>query len=399
LITGYITVYMNNANVSGPIPFSETQTLLLYAPSCNRFDFTVKKFGCQVNPVFSDNNPPCQMNITITIDSIARSEGEIEIVVPIIRSPHPDDCNPPGGCKATSMWLDVYQVYDRAAFTSKIIVSYTKKTLLNADVYQYNAYSHASKIYTNADEITEYGDKGILDPSSVSYLSLFINGVLQPQINYNAAAGLLTLDTIDAAIATAPLLIRFITLKDRNSNLLEGVIYQYNTVSNGVKREYTNADELTMYGDKGILNPNDVSFYNVYINGVLQPKTNYDLTEGLLVLKTLDVPLAGAPIIAEFVTVKDPVSGKPLKAELSQYNALAANKSIYTNQDELTEYGQDGIPNPELTSYQNLSINGVIQPDVNYSASTGLITLKTEDIPIAEAPIYLQSVYFYQQIC
>jgi len=395
LVKGYITVNINNVQVSSPIPFSETQTLSLYAPCCNRFIFTVEKFNCHVIPVFGDGVTTWKLNIAITIDSIARAEGEIEIIVPVLYHRHPDKNELIANYNLNKMWLDVYQVYDRAAFTSVINIPYTK-TLIKADVYQYNAYSHVSKIYTNADEIPEYGNKGILDPNSVSYLNLFINGVMQSQINYTVTAGMLTLNTSDISIDMAPVLIRFITLKDKNGNLLKGEIYQYNTVSNGIKREFTNADELTMYGNEGILNPNDVSFYNVYINGVLQPKTNYDLTEGLLVLKTLDVPLAGAPIIVEFVTVKD-LSGRLLMAMLSQYNTLAASKMIYTNQDELMEYGHEGIPNPEITSYQNLNINGVIQPSVNYTVSAGLLTLNTVDTSINGAPIYLQSVYLYQQ--
>lgn len=395
LVKGFITVYINNVQVSSPIPFSETQTLSLYAPCCNHFVFTVKKFSCHASPVFSDGRTTWKLNITIPIDSIARAEGEIEIIVPLIHHLYPAESELPANCSMNKVWLDVCQVYDRTAFTSVISIPYTK-TLLRANVYQYNAYSHVSKIYTNADEITEYGNKGILDPNSVSYLNMFINGVMQPQVNYTVTAGMLTLNTSDISINKAPVLIQFITLKDKNGNLLKGEVYQYNTVSNGVKREYTNADELTMYGNKGILNPNDVSFYNAYINGVLQPEINYDLTEGLFVLKTLDVPLTGAPIIVEFVTVKD-LGGRPLLSELSQYNTLAANKKIYTNQDELTAYGHDGIPNPELTSYQNLGINGVYQPSVNYTVNTGLLTLNTDDTPMNGAPIYLQSVYLYQQ--
>ena len=394
-IHGYVTVYINNRKASSPIPFNETQTLTLYAPSCDHLIFTVRKFDCQADPVLTDDKTTYKLNIIITIDSIARTVGEIEIIVPVIHFPSNSAENKlTVGDAGDNMWLDVYKIYDRIAFTSEITVPYTR-TLLTGEVYQYNAYAHGLKIYTNGDEIVEYGDRGILDPDSVSYLSLFTNGVLQPPINYSVTAGMLTLDTNNVPISTAPVLIRFITLKDKEGNLLNGEIYQYNTVSDGIKRTYTNADELTIYGNQGILNPNHVSFYNVYISGVLQPIINYDLAEGLLVLKTFAVPLAGSPIIVEFVTVKDPASGNPLMALLSQYNTLATNKKTYTNQDELTVYGQNGIPNPELSSYQNLCINGVIQPSINYTVSTGLLTLKTEDPPLQGVPIYLQSVSFY----
>lgn len=400
LITGYLTIYINDASFIGPIPFSETQTLKLYAPDCSHFSFTVRKFCCRTVPWIFGTGASSRPEITVTIETTARSEGEIEIVVPVIRFHNPaENCLLPPESSGTHMWLDVDQVYDRSVFTTQIVIPPCVQTLLKADVYQFNAYAHASDIYTDADEIPQYGSQSILAPDSVSYLSVFINGVLQPPVNYDITAGKLTLDTNDTPIGTAPLLIRYIRLRDQNGSLLKGETYQYNAVSDGVKTVYTNADELTMYGSQGILNPASVSFYNVYINGELQPKTNYELSEGLLILKTVNVPIAGAPIIAEFITVKDPVSGNPVKAILSQYNTQSAGKNTYTNQDELTEYGSSGIPNPAATSYQNLGINGVIQPSVNYSVNTGIITINTVDIPITGAPIYLQSVYFYSSEC
>ena len=53
-------------------------------------------------------------------------------------------------------------------------------------------------------------------------------------------------------------------------------VYHYNTLSDGEKKVYTNEDELKEYGDRGILDPDSVSYYSLYINGVLQPKVNYE---------------------------------------------------------------------------------------------------------------------------
>ena len=80
--------------------------------------------------------------------------------------------------------------------------------------------------------------------------------------------------------------------------------YEYNAISDGNKTVYTNEDELKEYGDRGILNPNDVSFINLFINGVLQPKVLYEVQEGMLLLKSTDVPPKGAPITLQFVTIK-----------------------------------------------------------------------------------------------
>lgn len=58
-------------------------------------------------------------------------------------------------------------------------------------------------------------------------------------------------------------------------------------------------------------------------------------------------------------------------------------------------YGNKGILNPELSSYQNLYVNGVLQPHVNYTVQTGMLTLQTEDTPLKGAPIVLQFVSLY----
>lgn len=87
-------------------------------------------------------------------------------------------------------------------------------------------------------------------------------------------------------------------------HILQVDTYEYNVISDGNKTVYTNEDELKEYGDRGILNPNDVSFINLFINGVLQPKVLYEVQEGMLLLKSTDVPPKGAPITLQFVTIK-----------------------------------------------------------------------------------------------
>jgi len=88
-------------------------------------------------------------------------------------------------------------------------------------------------------------------------------------------------------------------------NLLKADVYQYNALSNGKKRIFTNEDELTQYGNRGILDPTKVSYFNLFINGALQPKINYEIKKGLLTLKTPDIPLDGVYIIIVFVTFAD----------------------------------------------------------------------------------------------
>ncbi|HZX21575.1 MAG TPA: DUF4183 domain-containing protein, partial [Clostridia bacterium] len=92
---------------------------------------------------------------------------------------------------------------------------------------------------------------------------------------------------------------------NRNGEIIKVENYQYNTVSDGVKKEFTNDDELIMYGDRGIPDPNNVSLFNLYINGVLQPKTNYIVEPGLLTLTVTESPIKGAPIILEYLILKE----------------------------------------------------------------------------------------------
>lgn len=86
-------------------------------------------------------------------------------------------------------------------------------------------------------------------------------------------------------------------------NIAKVDTYQYNALSDGIKSVYTNADELTEYGDRGILDPSTVSYINLFINGVLQPPNTYTVTEGTLTLQTTDIPLRGTPIMLQFITV------------------------------------------------------------------------------------------------
>ena len=89
-----------------------------------------------------------------------------------------------------------------------------------------------------------------------------------------------------------------------NNGIIDIEGCQYNTVSDGDKKEFTNDDEILMYGNKGIPDPNDVSLFNLYVNGVLQPKTNYMVKQGLLTLTTTAPPIEGAPIILEYLIMK-----------------------------------------------------------------------------------------------
>ncbi|WP_224768220.1 DUF4183 domain-containing protein [Metabacillus idriensis] len=79
--------------------------------------------------------------------------------------------------------------------------------------------------------------------------------------------------------------------------------YEFYALSNGYKRIFHDIDGLKGYGLQKILDPHDVSYVNLFINGVLQPKVNYDIAKGKILIKTQDIPIKGTPIILQMVKV------------------------------------------------------------------------------------------------
>jgi len=375
LIEGYVAVSTDGINMSAPIPFCIIETINIFAPQGAILSFTVKNFSCCAIPVFVKSQKiDEQICILINIDSVVKSKANVNILIPELDS----TCS-----VINEVCVNVDRIYDSRCFNSKKTFFAYKIAFLKAEVYQYNTLSDGKKkTYTNEDELKEYGDKGILSPDEVSYYNLFVNGVLQPQINYVLKKGLLELTTVDVPIKGAPVIITFITFVSKNNRIIDVTNYQYNTISDGIKRMFTNDDELKTYGDKGIPDPNQVSYFNLYINGVLQPKTNYVVKRGLLKLTTMDIPLKGALIILESLIIKDS-NNQLLRAESYQYYTYSDGEKIYTSK---------GILSPEQSSYQNLFVNGVIQPDVNYMVKNNYLILGTENKPLPGSPISLQYI-------
>ncbi len=75
------------------------------------------------------------------------------------------------------------------------------------------------------------------------------------------------------------------------------IVYEYYTISTGRTAIYRDKDGLCDLGQQKILDPCEVSYVNLFINGVLQPHENYNVCEGEIRLLTEDIPIAGAPII------------------------------------------------------------------------------------------------------
>lgn len=113
--------------------------------------------------------------------------------------------------------VSVPKVYDwvRSSPTINIRVPFqcTNKGIAKVDTYQYYTSSDGIKsVYANEDELKEYGSRGILDPTTVSFINLFINGLLQPQNQYIVEPGKLTLTSGDVPEEGSPIILQFVRI-------------------------------------------------------------------------------------------------------------------------------------------------------------------------------------------
>jgi hypothetical protein len=77
----------------------------------------------------------------------------------------------------------------------------------------------------------------------------------------------------------------------------------YFTFSDGQKLVYTNSDGFEQYGITEILSPSEVSYINLFINGILQPQSNYQVENGKLTLLVDEAPSEGVPITLQFIII------------------------------------------------------------------------------------------------
>ncbi|MBK3494479.1 DUF4183 domain-containing protein [Viridibacillus sp. YIM B01967] len=78
-------------------------------------------------------------------------------------------------------------------------------------------------------------------------------------------------------------------------------ITEFYTVSDGKKKIYTLNDCIKHAGEQKIKSTTEVSFMNLFVNGVLQPKVNYEVEEERIILKTIDAPIKDSPIILQMI--------------------------------------------------------------------------------------------------
>lgn len=171
---------------------------------------------------------------------------------------------------------------------------------------------------------------------------------------------------------------------------IQAQVYQYNAIAREQQRVFTDEDELTEYGSRGIPFPDDVSFCKVYVNGLLQPPVNYDMQRGSLRFKTEDLPTTGAVVSIYSARLKS--SGNSNLNAITNYFVAVADgiKTAYTDEDALTEYGDNGIPSPCDVSFINVYVNGVLQPAAVYYLKKGF--LEFTEAPKEGQYIILESV-------
>jgi hypothetical protein len=355
-IQGYLTIFQNGQPVSEPFLFRMIRTVCICAPKNARLVFSAEEFCLCIEP------PACSPN---RIDVCICISTRVSFL-----------CGGKEHCAAC---------FDASTCLTGTISPFT------AEVYQYSALSDGIKrVYTNADELKEYGNRGILSPQSVSYYNLFVNGVLQPAAYYTVEKGLLVFKTEDVPLKEQTIILQFVTFAGMDKKPLRTRNYRYFALSDGQKKIYTDADKLFPYSD-GIPSPRAISYYNVFVNGALQPKTNYRIQKGMLELITVDAPITGATVILEALAVTLPC-GCLLTTQNSLFNAYSDGGREYTNADAIPMYGPSCIPSPQSQTYQNLFVNGVLQPGVNYKTKKGLLVLTTVDTPLKKEPVTLQSI-------
>ena len=80
-------------------------------------------------------------------------------------------------------------------------------------------------------------------------------------------------------------------------------LYEFYMYAKENQRVFSYCDQVNEYRDSKIPSPEDVSYTNLFINGVLQPAKNYKVVKDKLILKTIDLPLEKTILILQMVKV------------------------------------------------------------------------------------------------
>ncbi|RGN70301.1 DUF4183 domain-containing protein, partial [Bacillus cereus] len=77
----------------------------------------------------------------------------------------------------------------------------------------------------------------------------------------------------------------------------------YYTFADGEKLIFTDEDGIVEYGTTKILSPSEVSYINLFINGILQPQPFYEVSAGKLSILDDQPPSQGSSIILQFIII------------------------------------------------------------------------------------------------
>ncbi len=80
-------------------------------------------------------------------------------------------------------------------------------------------------------------------------------------------------------------------------------VYEFVATSDGRRHTYVAGDAIKSYPLSRLLNADEVSYTNLFVNGMLQPKLHYKLADGKLIFLTDDVPIKHASIVLQMIIV------------------------------------------------------------------------------------------------
>ena len=80
-------------------------------------------------------------------------------------------------------------------------------------------------------------------------------------------------------------------------------LYEFYMHAKNNQRVFSYHDQVNEYRNGKIPSPDDVSYMNLFINGVLQPAKNYQVVKDKIILKTIDLPLENTILILQMVKV------------------------------------------------------------------------------------------------
>lgn len=281
-VEGYVAVYCEDQCITSPIPFCIKTPFCLCVPPCGYMNFELKSFNaCAYTCKQIESQNLGQINIYLSIETLIYSKR-----ISNTWSYQTECCC----CMNGNVCMYNDKIYDSTLVKSNSCICY-KDPVMYSDVQQYIAMADGIKrSFTSEDKVKGYGCSGILSPTNVSLYEVFVNGIMQPRSTYILKKDELTFVTEDVPSDGQTVTISFITFIDYDCKTFTASQCQYCAKSDGDKKIYHDHDAMPGYGCDKIPSPDETSFSQLYANGIMQPKSNYDLKKGMLKFNTEDAP-------------------------------------------------------------------------------------------------------------